>query len=85
MYPFQDLTHRIIASAIEVHKSLGLGLLESVYLLCLQLEFDHILTYLKLADKQIGLLINFNVPLLKNGIRRCILTHKKAVYTESEK
>jgi GxxExxY protein len=32
-----------------------------------------ILTYLKLANKRIGLLINFNVSLLKNGIRRYIL------------
>jgi GxxExxY protein len=31
-----------------------------------------ILTYLKLADKKLGLLINFNVPLLKNGFRRFI-------------
>ncbi len=28
------------------------------------------LTYLKLSDKRLGLLINFNVPLLKNGIQR---------------
>jgi len=135
MYPFQDLTHEIISSAIEVHKMLGPGLLESVYRLCLQLEFDHrkiqyrkeldiplvyrdqkierafridflieneiilelkssegilpvheaqLLTYLKLSGKQIGLLINFNVSLLKNGIRRCILTRNKSVYTEFE-
>jgi GxxExxY protein len=32
-----------------------------------------LLTYLKLTGKQIGLLVNFNVPLLKNGIRRLIL------------
>jgi len=32
-----------------------------------------LLTYLKLTGKQIGLLINFKVPLLKNGIHRCIL------------
>ena len=31
-----------------------------------------LVTYLKLADKKLGLLINFNVPLLKNGIRRKI-------------
>ncbi|MCK4360678.1 MAG: GxxExxY protein, partial [Bacteroidales bacterium] len=29
-----------------------------------------LVTYLKLADKRLGLLINFNVPLLKEGIRR---------------
>jgi GxxExxY protein len=37
-----------------------------------------LLTYLKAANKQIGLLINFNVPVLKEGIRR-IVNH----YTES--
>jgi len=26
-----------------------------------------------LLDKRVGLLINFNVPILKNGIRRCVL------------
>ena len=31
-----------------------------------------LLTYLKLADKELGLLINFNVPLIKDGIRRII-------------
>lgn len=31
-----------------------------------------LVTYLKLADKKLGLLINFNVPLLRNGIRRKI-------------
>ena len=31
-----------------------------------------ILTYLKLADKKLGLLINFNVPLLKQGINRFV-------------
>lgn len=32
-----------------------------------------LLSYLKIADKKIGLLINFNVPVLKNGIKRMIL------------
>lgn len=31
-----------------------------------------IISYLKLADKRLGLLINFNVPLLKNGFRRFV-------------
>lgn len=124
MYPSQDLTHKIISAAIEVHKNLGPGLLESVYNTCLALEFESIglrftkeqdipliyknckidrflrldflvenevvlelkslekvlplheaqlLTYLRLTGKQIGLLINFNVPLLKNGIYRRVL------------
>ena len=119
-----DLTGQIIGSAIEVHKALGPGLLESVYEECLchelglrqirykrqlalpvtykgirldcgyridllaedlvilelkpveQTEPIHdaqLLTYLKLTGLKLGLLINFNVPVLKQGIRRFIL------------
>ncbi len=114
----------ILDSAIEVHKQLGPGLLESVYELCLfkelrlrklfverqvqvpviykseQLDADfridllvekeviielkaveiilavheaQLLTYMKLADKRLGLLINFNVPRLIDGFRRKVL------------
>lgn len=124
MYPSQDLTSKIIAAAIEVHKYLGPGLLEAAYSTCLALELQSVglrfqkeldipliyknhridrflrldylienevvlelksletvlplheaqlLTYLKLTGKQVGLLINFNVPLLKNGIYRRVL------------
>lgn len=117
----KELTEVIIASAIEVHKALGPGLLESAYQQCLcyelslrgvrfesevalpvcykgvkldcgyrldlvvegsvvvelksveKLESIHdaqIITYLKLSHKRVGLLINFNVELLKDGIRR---------------
>ena len=120
---YNSLTERIIKCAIEVHKELGPGLMESVYEVCLkkimtdeglfvkshvilpvifkgvQLEKDFVLdllvegeiilelksvevillvheaqlvTYLKLSGKKLGLLINFNVVLLKNGIRRRI-------------
>ena len=122
------ITHGIIAAAIEVHRQLGPGLLESAYRECvcyelsqMGLAFTHevqlplsykglkldcsyridllvedeivvelksveqtlpvhsaqLLTYLKAANKQVGLLINFNVPVLKEGIRR-IVNH----YTE---
>lgn len=125
MYLHQELTHRIIAAAIEVHKNLGPGLLEAVYRFCLSLELEalglkyqkevgihllyknkkidncfrldfliesdiilelksiekilpvheaQLLTYLRLSGKQVGLLINFNVPVLKQGIHRCILS-----------
>ena len=120
----KDLTDKIIAAAIEVHKALGPGLLESAYQLCMAhesnlrklpfeqqvalkidykgLELDggyrldfvydnrvvvefktvervlpvheaQLLTYLKLTGIRVGLLINFNVPVLKNGIYRRVL------------
>jgi len=116
-----EVTGVIIGGAIEVHRTLGPGLLESVYEECLAMELglrglrvqrqlpvaleykgrrigaelkidllvndqvivelksvEHLLpihdaqaiTYLRLTGKPIGLLINFNVPLLKDGIRR---------------
>jgi GxxExxY protein len=39
----------------------------------LQLHAAQILTYMKLAKVKFGLLINFNVPLLKKGIKRFLL------------
>lgn len=116
-----QLTEKIIGCAIEVHKRLGPGLLESAYEECLSYELKsvglaierqvpipvvykdiklecgyridilvekaviielkaietlapvheaQILTYMKFANKTMGLLINFNVTLLKNGIKR---------------
>lgn len=115
-----DLTGRIIGCAIEVHRQLGPGLLESIYesALCIELalaglayerqkaipvvykgsplgeyradvivhdtiilelksveRFDpifeaQILSYLRLSGKPLGLLINFNSRLLKDGVRR---------------
>lgn len=123
-YLDQDLTELIIGAAIEVHRNLGPGLLESIYENCLAYELEErnlkycrqismptiykgrrlengfrldylvenkiilelkavenilpiheaqLLTYLRTANKKIGLLINFNVKLLKNGIQRIIL------------
>lgn len=120
-----ELTCKIINAAIEVHKNLGPGLLESAYEKCLLYELmqrglsvkqqlsvpviykevklecgyridllaenkviieiksieilapvhtAQMLTYLKFASKEIGLLINFNVTLLKNGIKRFVLS-----------
>jgi GxxExxY protein len=117
------ITHGIIAAAIEVHRHLGPGLLESAYQECvchelsrmglsfarevhlplsykgLRLECSYridllvedailvelksveqflpvhsaqLLTYLKASNKQIGLLINFNVLVLKDGIKRIV-------------
>lgn len=115
------ITEKIIGCAIEVHKALGPGLLESAYEECLSFEMHkaglfierqkavpviykdiklecgyridilventivvelktvdafnpvheaQILTYMKFSNKSTGLLINFNVTLLKNGIKR---------------
>ena len=117
------ITEKIIGCAIEVHRNLGPGLLESIYEKALCYEFivnnityqnqiivpiiykettlgTHIidilveneiivelkavdrmnplyeaqlLSYLRLCDKKLGLLINFNVPYLRDGIKRMIL------------
>jgi GxxExxY protein len=120
----EQLTEQIIGAAIEVHRELGPGLLESVYEECLCHELHlrnlsfvrqvnlpiqyknvkldcgyrldllvensvvievksletilpvhqaQLLTYLRLSRVRIGLLINFNVPVLKNGIVRRVL------------
>jgi GxxExxY protein len=118
-----EITRKIIGCAIEVHKNLGPGLLESAYEECLAYELNkaglsikrqvptrvvykdiklecgyridilvedsvilelkvvdefnpvheaQVLTYLKFSKRQIGLMINFNVTILKSGIRRYI-------------
>lgn len=124
MFFQKELTDRIIGAAIEVHRFLGPGLLESTYEECLCREFGRrnisyarqqtipldykgesldqcyrldlvveekvilelkcvdvilpihmaqLLTYLRLSHLRIGLLLNFYVPTLKQGIRRIIL------------
>ena len=120
----EELTKEILGGAIEVHRALGPGLLESAYEECLchelalrglafkrQVELPltykgvtldcgyrldlvvedsvilelkcveeilpiheaQLLTYLRLSGKKIGLLINFNVPVLRDGIVRMVL------------
>ena len=122
-----ELTGQIIGAAIEVHKALGPGLLESVYEDCMEVELKlrnlafhrqkpielqykghvvganlkldllvadivivelkavtklhpvheaQLLTYLKLTGCPAGLLINFNIPLLKQGIKRLLNSPK---------
>ncbi|TAJ14869.1 GxxExxY protein [Marinilabiliaceae bacterium JC017] len=118
-----DITGKIIESAMKVHSALGPGLLESAYQECLfyelikrgfkvekekplpliyeevqlncgyridllvensiivelkavnelnDIHLAQILSYLKLADKKVGLLINFHVKRLKDGIKRVV-------------
>ena len=120
---FNDLTHQILGGAIEVHRNLGPGLLESAYMPCLQFELRarnvkfvaqravpivykgmaldasyridlivedlvvvevksvalllpvfeaQLLTYLHLTRCPAGLLINFNVPRLMDGVKRLL-------------
>jgi GxxExxY protein len=117
------LTDQIIGCAIEVHRTLGPGLLESAYEECLCYELSQLglhferqvhlplsykgvkldcgykldlvvedsiivelkaidslapihqsqlLTYLKASNKKVVLLLNFNVPILKNGLKRVV-------------
>jgi GxxExxY protein len=118
------ITHAIIGAAIEVHRVLGPGLLESVYERCLSRELElrgivnerqvplpvvykgihleegyridilverkvvvevkaidaiapvheaQLLTYLRLSGLHVGLLLNFHVALMKDGIKRMVL------------
>jgi GxxExxY protein len=120
---FNELTEHIIGACIEIHRSLGPGLLESAYEECLCHELSvagiaferqkplpvhyknvkldcgyrldlvieqkvivelktvesllpiheaQLLTYLKLSGLSLGLLVNFNVPVLKSGIKRIV-------------
>lgn len=122
-YKYSELTEKIIGCAIEVHRVLGPGLLESSYETCMEFELRNrellvkrqvpvpivykeiqlecgyridllvndlvvieiksvetilrvheaqILSYLKFANKDVGLLINFNVELLKYGLKKFI-------------
>jgi hypothetical protein len=75
----EDLTGKIIGAAIEVHRELGPGLLESAVLELKAVEkIEPIheaqsMTYMRLSGKRVGLLMNFNVPVMNQGIKRRVL------------
>jgi len=124
------LTAAVIGAAIEVHRNLGQGLLESAYERCLEHELKlrglrvrrqvpmpiaykdlqlekayvidllaeerlivelkaidrthdvheaQILTYLRFSGMETGLLLNFNVPMMKLGVRRYVYTHPEQI------
>ena len=66
-----DLSYLIRGAAFKVHSALGPGLLESVEVLQ-DVHHKQLLSYLKLTNKKLGLLINFNIVSLKNGIVRIV-------------
>jgi GxxExxY protein len=127
-HQINEITRSIIGAAIEVHRQLGPGLLESAYHECLARELvvrripfqrerplpleykgirldcgyridllvassvvvevkaieaiapvheAQLLTYLRLGGWQVGLLINFNLAILRNGIRRRVLNFQE--------
>ncbi|MDR2972086.1 MAG: GxxExxY protein [Bacteroidales bacterium] len=68
-----ELSKIILDLGIKIHKVLGPGLLESAYEECLYYEIKKYgLSYLKLSNCKLGLLLNFNTVLFKNGIRRVV-------------
>lgn len=124
MLVYEELTHEIRGAAIEVHKEMGPGLLESAYEECLCRELSlrglsfqrqvplpvtykgvkldcgyrldlvvedrvvlelksveaiepihkaQLLTYLRLSGKRVGLLMNLNTAVMKDGIKRMVL------------
>lgn len=62
-------SNQVIGAAIEVHRHKGAGLLESI----LPIHKAQLLSYMKLINAPLGLLINFHCLTLKDGLHRLIL------------
>jgi hypothetical protein len=83
-----EIAKEIVDAAFQIHKRLAPGLLESVYAdliikdkVIVELKSvenvvsvhkKQLLTYLRLADKRLGLLINFGAELIRDGISRVV-------------
>jgi hypothetical protein len=67
----EEVAKAVLDAAFKVHTALGPGLMGSVYETCL-IHKAQLLTYLKLASVRLGLLINFNVVHLRDGIARLV-------------
>jgi len=67
------ISEKVIGCAIEVHRLIGPALLESIYEDALsKIDKPQLLTYLRLSRKRLGLIINFHVKVLKDGIHRVV-------------
>ncbi|MFH1954303.1 MAG: GxxExxY protein [Pseudomonadota bacterium] len=66
-----EIARIVVDRCLKIHRTLGPGLLESVENI-LPVHKKQLLTYLKLTGLKLGLLINFNEALIKNGITRIV-------------
>jgi GxxExxY protein len=77
----QQVTVPIVYDGIRFHEALRLDVLVEGLVICELKAVDamnpvyqaQLLTYLKLTGKRLGYLINFNAPLIKQGIKRLVL------------
>jgi iron complex transport system substrate-binding protein len=85
MKELDEITGEIVDAAVKLHQRIGPGLLESVYQALLAQELirrrvpvephkriAQVLTYLRLLDLPVGLLINFGANTLKDGLHRIV-------------
>lgn len=68
-----EIAKEAVDAAYRVHTGLGPGLLETVYEVALAHELKKRgMTVVRLADKRLGLLINFGQELIKDGVKRIV-------------